>query len=73
MKKIRANVYIDGLNLYYGIEEFNYPHLQWLNLQRLSENFLQAGTVLEEVKYFTSEFIQNEEAMKHQNEEAINR
>ena len=38
MKK--AIVYIDGLNLYYGIESLNNRSLKWLNLQALSESFL---------------------------------
>ncbi len=52
MKK--AIVYIDGFNLYYGIKSLKDAKLKWLNIQELSESFVDSDTELVGVKYFTS-------------------
>ena len=57
----RVAVYIDGLNLYYGIRSKNWRRYHWLNLWRLSENLLRPDQELTLVKYFTAKLSHNEE------------
>ena len=54
LEKQRVIVYIDGYNLYYGQREAFGSRYKWLDLQRLSESFLQPSMVLVAVKYFTA-------------------
>ena len=49
---MRANVYIDGFNLYFGAVR-NTPY-RWLNLRELSRRLLRAGHELNRVRYFTA-------------------
>lgn len=52
MKK--AIVYIDGFNLYYGLNHYGHKY-KWLDIQALSESFINDdNTELVEVKYFTA-------------------
>lgn len=48
----RANVYVDGLNLYYGVSR-NTPY-RWLDLRRLSEGLLRPGHEIHRIRYFTA-------------------
>ena len=57
----RVAVYIDGLNLYYGLRSKDWRRYYWLNLRRLSENLLRPDQQLTQVKYFTAIFMPNEE------------
>lgn len=57
----RVAVYIDGLNLYYGLRSKDWRRYYWLNLRRLSESLLRPEQQLTLVKYFTSIFMPNEE------------
>ena len=57
----RVAVYIDGLNLYYGLRSKDWRRYYWLNLRRLSENLLRPDQQLAQVRYFTSPFLPNEE------------
>lgn len=51
MKK--AIVYVDGFNLYYGINDRNIPHAKWLDLKVFySELFSDLDIV--KIKYFSS-------------------
>jgi uncharacterized LabA/DUF88 family protein len=55
----RVIVYIDGFNLYFGMNEAGYARYKWLNLYLLSENLLKNDQILVEVKYFTSKITNN--------------
>jgi hypothetical protein len=48
---VKAIVYIDGFNLYYGIR--NHGRCKWLNLARLCEVLLPADTI-RHIHYFTA-------------------
>ena len=50
----RVIVYIDGYNLYHGMESAFGNKYKWLNLQAFSESFLRPGMNLVSVKYFTA-------------------
>ena len=53
----RVAVYIDGLNLYYGLREAGLHRHCWLDLWRLSENLLRDGQRLVAVRCFTARFL----------------
>lgn len=46
--------YIDGFNLYHGIDDLNKPHLKWVNLYGLAGSFLYAKERLVGVNYFSA-------------------
>lgn len=46
--------YIDGYNLYYGLRAQGWKRFYWLNLQKLSEQFLRPTQTLIQTKYFTT-------------------
>ena len=50
----RVAVYVDGLNLYYGLRSRGWRRYYWLNLLRLAENLLRHGQSLVIVRYFTA-------------------
>ena len=50
----RVAVYVDGLNLYYGLKSRGWRRYYWLDLRRLVENLLRRGQRLEIVRYFTA-------------------
>lgn len=39
----RVAVYIDGLNLHYGLQDAGWQRYCWLDLWNMSENLLRAG------------------------------
>ena len=47
-----VNVYIDGLNLYYGALR-NSPY-RWLDLRKLSQGLLKASDEVQRIRYFTA-------------------
>ena len=49
---MRARVYVDGLNLYYGALKGT-PY-KWLDLARLCAHLLPATCVIEKIRYFTA-------------------
>ena len=53
----RIAVYIDGLNLYYGMKSMGWRRYYWLDVQRLSENLLRPYQRLRFVRYFTAKFL----------------
>ena len=57
----RVAVYIDGLNLYYGLRSKDWRRYYWLNLRRLSENLLRPDQQLTQVRYFTAKLMSDEE------------
>jgi uncharacterized LabA/DUF88 family protein len=50
----RVTCYVDGFNLYHGIEALGRPDLKWLNLMALARSFLEKQDILESVTYFTA-------------------
>lgn len=52
----RVAVYVDGLNLYYGLKAAGWRRYYWLDLRRLAENLLRPGQALTAVRYFTARF-----------------
>ena len=53
----RVAVYIDGLNLYYGLKSKGWRRYYWLDVQRLSENLLRPRQRLQFVRYFTAKLL----------------
>ena len=58
----RVAVYIDGLNLYYGMKSKGWRQYYWLDVQRLSENLLRPYQRLQFVRYFTAKFLPSDDA-----------
>ena len=52
---VRAIVYVDGFNLYYGLKSKNYKRYYWLDIEQLGQRFLRGRCVLSRVKYFTAD------------------
>ncbi len=53
--KKRIIVYVDGFNLYHAIDDLSKPHLKWVNLRRLCEEFMDTSVAkIEDVKYFSA-------------------
>ncbi len=50
----RVTVYIDGLNLYYGLKSKGWRRYYWLDLWRLAVNLLRPCQSLVAVRYFTA-------------------
>ncbi|HXN39376.1 MAG TPA: hypothetical protein VN892_15155 [Solirubrobacteraceae bacterium] len=50
---MKANVYIDGLNLYYSALRWRFADCKWLDLRRLSQLLLPKDEI-DQVKYFTA-------------------
>ena len=55
-------MYIDGLNLYYGMKSMGWRRYYWLDLQRLSERLLRPYQRLQFVRYFTAKFLPDDNA-----------
>ena len=53
----RVAVYIDGLNLYYGIRSSGWERCQWVDPSALAGNLLKPDQRLESVHYFASKFL----------------
>lgn len=65
MERPRAAFYIDGFNLYHGIDDLGKPYLKWLSLMKLSMRL--AGTyraTVSEVVFCTAYFPKNFEKRK---------
>lgn len=54
MAPTRVAVYVDGLNLFYGLRAKGWRRYYWLDLRRLAERLLQPGQTLVAVRYFTA-------------------
>ena len=54
MAPTRVAVYIDGLNLFYGLRAKGWRRYYWLDLHSLAERLLQPGQTLVAVRYFTA-------------------
>lgn len=55
-RRQRVAVYVDGLNLYYGLKSRGWRRYYWLDLRRLAERLLRPGQLLTMVRYFTARF-----------------
>ena len=55
----RVAVYIDGLNLYYGLRDRGWRRYYWLDLQRMSESIMRPYQRLQFIRYFTAELLPN--------------
>lgn len=51
---MRANVYIDGFNLYHAIDDIGQPYLKWLDLWKLSDGLVKGHGRIQEVVYCTA-------------------
>ena len=49
---MRANVYVDGFNLYFGA--LQHTPYKWLDLRKLSAGLLRPGVELGRIRYFTA-------------------
>ncbi len=65
-KKERVTVFIDGFNLYFGINSA-YPNFKWLNVYELSQNLLRPNQELISVYYFTARIGNNPPKEQRQN------
>jgi uncharacterized LabA/DUF88 family protein len=50
----RASFYIDGFNLYHGIDDLGDDRLKWLNLDSLCRSFLRENDQLASINFFTA-------------------
>ncbi len=50
---MKANVYVDGFNLYYSALRWRFPGCKWLDVRKLAELLLPNDDIAE-VKYFTA-------------------
>jgi NYN domain len=51
---MRANVYVDGFNLYYGALKDNGPGFKWLDLEALLSKHLIPANPINRIRYFTA-------------------
>jgi uncharacterized LabA/DUF88 family protein len=51
---MRVACYIDGFNLYHGIDDLQTPHLKWVNLFSLAQSLCRPGEQLVKVAYFSA-------------------
>lgn len=51
---MRANVYIDGFNLYHAIDDLGQPYLKWLDLWKLSDSIVRGHGRIQDVIYCTA-------------------
>ena len=65
-KKERVIVYVDGFNLYFGLLEAGFNNYKWLNIKKLSDNLINDGQEIIEIKYFTSRVSNNPDKQKRQ-------
>jgi hypothetical protein len=50
---MKANVYVDGFNLYYSALRWRFPDCKWLDVRKLAQLLLPNDDIAE-VKYFTA-------------------
>lgn len=67
MAHLKANVYIDGYNLFFALKKNDWRKLYWLDVEKLSAQFIYEGHFLSKVKYFTSRVKLPEEKRARQN------
>lgn len=62
----RVIVYIDGLNLYFGLRSKGWKRFYWLNLQQVARHLLKPGQTLVMTKYFTTAVSQPPDKQRRQ-------
>jgi len=62
----RAEVFVDGFNLYFGIAESGFVHSKWLNISALIKSYMTPNQQLVSIKYFTSRITNNPGKQKRQ-------
>ena len=67
----RVTVYIDGFNLYYGLQDKKWQRYLWLDVRRLSENLLHPGQSLVTVRYFTAKVLPDPNRPNRQRQQEI--
>jgi hypothetical protein len=65
-KMKRANFYIDGFNLYYGLVTAGYSDCKWLDVVHLANRIKNSDHQLISTKYFTSRVTNNPGKQKRQ-------
>lgn len=50
----RVAFFIDGYNLYHAIDSLQLPHLKWINLRKLAQQFVGSDQTLVQVNYFSA-------------------
>jgi len=63
----RLNVYVDGFNLYFGMQDAGYNNCKWLDIHTLATNIKESHYKLNKVKYFTSRISNNIPKQQRQN------
>lgn len=66
MSKNRVIVYIDGFNLYFGMQDAGIENSKWLNIKSLIESYITHNQELIEIKYFTSRITNQPSKQKRQ-------
>jgi uncharacterized LabA/DUF88 family protein len=66
LKQERVLVYVDGFNLYFGMNEAGFDYCKWLNIRQLSERLKKPDQEIVGVKYFTSRVSNNPDKQKRQ-------
>ena len=59
----RANVYVDGLNFYYGIKALRHTGLLWIDLVGVIKDQIQPPEILHRIKYFNTTPTDNPQKM----------
>lgn len=62
----RVIVYVDGMNLYYGLRAKHGRRYLWLNVGALAQALLQRGQRIERVRYFTARVRDNVASQQRQ-------
>lgn len=63
---IRASVFVDGFNLYFGLRQWSGREHLWLDLQAMAEDLLKPRQVLVSVVYFTAMVRNDPDGLKRQ-------
>lgn len=63
----RVITYIDGFNLYFGLQSAGWRSMLWLDLRRLSSELLIRKQRLQHTKYFTARVSSPSDKVKRQN------
>ena len=51
---VKTIFYVDGFNLYFGINSSDWKNLKWLDIRLLANNLLKPDQEIVEINYFTS-------------------
>lgn len=65
---VRVAVYVDGVNLYFGLKAKHGRKYLWLDLQALATSLLRPGQTLEQITYFTARVRNDPEGQQRQSD-----